>query len=37
MSTLLLIALAAAFVGLITSSVVLFKLLKEDKAQRFQY
>lgn len=37
METLLLIAFGAAFVGLITSLVVLYKLISEKKAQRLEY
>ncbi len=37
METLLMVAFVAALVGLITSSVVLYKLLTEKKAQRLEY
>jgi len=37
METLLMIAFVAAFAGLITSSVILYKLLTEKKAPRLEY
>lgn len=37
METLLIIAFIAAFAGLVTSLVVLYKLLTEKKAQRLEY
>ncbi|SEU08979.1 hypothetical protein SAMN05444285_14211 [Draconibacterium orientale] len=37
METLLMIAFIAAFAGLVTSLVVLYKLLTEKKAQRLEY
>ncbi len=37
METLLMIAFIAAFAGLVTSLVVLYKLLSEKKAQRLEY
>lgn len=37
METLLMVAFIAALVGLITSSVVLYKLVSEKKAQRLEY
>ncbi len=37
METLLMIAFIAAFAGLVTSLVVLYKLLREKKAQRLEY
>lgn len=37
METLLIVAFIAAFVGLITSMVVLYKLISNKKAQRLEY
>jgi hypothetical protein len=37
METLLMIAFIAAFAGLVTSLVVLYRLLNEKKAQRLEY
>ena len=37
METLLMVAFVAALVGLITSMVVLYKLISEKKAQRLEY
>ncbi len=37
METLLMIAFIAAFAGLVTSLVVLYRLLSEKKAQRLEY
>jgi len=37
METLLMIAFIAALAGLVTSLVVLYKLLTEKKAQRLEY
>lgn len=37
METLLMVAFAAALTGLITSLVVLYKLITEKKAQRLEY
>ena len=37
METLLMIAFVAALVGLITSTVVLYKLISQKKAQRLEY
>lgn len=37
METLLIVAFVAAFVGLITSMVVLYKLISNKKAQRLEY
>lgn len=37
METLLMIAFIAAFAGLVTSLVVLYRLLNDKKAQRLEY
>ncbi len=37
METLLMVGFVAAFVGLVTSMVVMYKLLTEKKEQRLEY